>query len=685
MMTKQNNRLDQLCINSIRFLSADAIQHANSGHPGAPMGAAPMAYMLWNSFLKHNPRNPQWPDRDRFVLSAGHASMLLYSLLHLTGYDVSLEDIRNFRQWGSKTPGHPEYGLTPGVEVTTGPLGQGLGHAVGMAAAEAHMAARFNRKGHTIVDHRTYVLASDGDLMEGVASEACSLAGHLRLGKLTVLFDDNRISLAGSTSLCFTEDIPKRFEAYGWHVVSVDDGNDLESIHDALETCRSERDRPSLMAVRTEIGFGSPAKQGSYKAHGSPLGSEELLAAKAQLDWPTEPDFFLPEEAVTCFRQAVPRGEMLESEWNESYRRYVESYPEPAQEFNRLQAGDLPSGFEEALPVFKTDDPPQPTRKTSETVLQALADKIPELIGGSADLNPSCFTWLKERGDFQAPASACIDLQGIVGGSWDYAGRNLHFGVREHAMGAFANGLSLHGGSIPFTGTFLTFSDYMRPSIRLAALMGLQVIFVFTHDSIGVGEDGPTHQPIEQVMSLRTIPGLTVIRPADSNETVEAWRTALTNREGPTALIFSRQKLPVLDRDGIPRGQSSQKGAYVLWSSEKESPRIILIATGSEVHPALAAAKRLTAEGIGVRVVSMPSWELFERQDASYRESVLPPDAHARVSIEAGVTLGWARYTGPNGLCIGLDRFGASAPADVLFEKFGLKAENIVEQAKKII
>ena len=684
-MTKQNNRLDQLCINSIRFLSTDAIQQANSGHPGAPMGAAPMAYMLWDSFLKHNPRNPHWPDRDRFVLSAGHASMLLYSLLHLTGYDLSLDEIKDFRQWGSKTPGHPEYGLTPGVEVTTGPLGQGLSHAVGMAAAEAHMAARFNREDHEIVNHHTYVLASDGDLMEGVASEACSLAGHLRLSKLTVLFDDNRISLAGSTSLCFTEDVAKRFEAYGWHVLLVDDGNDLESIRSALEACHGENDRPSLIAVHTEIGYGSPSKQGSYKTHGSPLGREELRAAKVHLDWPPEPDFFLPDEAVAHFRQAVPKGEKREKDWNEAFRRYAKSYPELAEEFNRLQSGDLPSGFEEVLPVFKTEDPPQPTRKTSETVLQTLADKVPELIGGSADLNPSCFTWLKEKGDFQAPSPACNDLQGIVGGRWGYEGRNLHFGVREHAMGAFANGLSLHGGSIPFTGTFLTFSDYMRPPIRLAALMGLQVIFVFTHDSIGVGEDGPTHQPIEQIMSLRTIPNLTVIRPADSNETVEAWRTALNSRSGPTALIFSRQKLPVLDREKFAADEGPQKGAYVLWSSGPESPRVILIATGSEVHPALAAAKILAAEGIGARVVSMPSWELFEQQDTTYRESVLPPDVQARISIEAGVTLGWARYTGSKGLCIGLDHFGASAPASVLFEKFGLTAENIAEQAKKII
>jgi transketolase len=687
------SELDQLCINTIRFLAADAIQQANSGHPGLPLGAAPMAYTLWTRHLRHNPANPQWPDRDRFVLSAGHGSMLLYALLHLAGYDLPLSELQSFRQWGSKTPGHPEGHVTPGVEITTGPLGQGLSAAVGMAIAEAHLAARFNvppepgegRPGHTIVDHYTYVLASDGDLMEGVAAEACALAGHLGLGKLIVLFDDNRISLAGSTALTFTEDVGQRFEAYGWHVQHVDDGNDLEAIDAALQAAKAETARPSLILVRTILGYGAPDKQDTFKVHGSPLGPEELLAAKENLRWPTEPAFLIPQEALAHLRQAVTQGKAREAEWQAAFERYAAAYSDLAAEFKRAMAGELPADWGADIPTFPADAKGPATRKASEAVLQALAPRLPELVGGSADLNPSTYTWLKGFGDFQSPQASPQGVQGKVGGEWGYGGRNLHFGVREHAMGAIANGMALHGGLIPYAATFLVFADYMRPPMRLIAMGEQRVIFVFTHDSIGLGEDGPTHQPVEQMMNLRAVPNLTVIRPSDANETAEAWRAAIRNTHGPTALIFSRQGLPVLDRSAYPAAGNLQRGAYVLWESSRGSPDVILIGTGSEVHIALEAGKKLAAEGVKVRVVAMPSWELFDQQPADYRESVLPPEVRARVAVEAGIKLGWEHYVGLDGVVIGMESFGASAPGPVLYEKFGITAENVVAQAKVLL
>ena len=677
--------LDQKCVNTIRFLAADAIQKANSGHPGMPMGAAPMAYVLWTQHLKHNPSDPKWADRDRFILSAGHGSMLLYALLHLTGYDVPLSELQSFRQWGSKTAGHPENHITPGVEVTTGPLGQGISNAVGMALAEAHLAARFNRPNHTIVDHFTYVIASDGDLMEGVASEACSLAGTLSLGKLIVLFDDNRISLAGSTALTFTEDVKKRFEAYNWHVQRVDDGNDLTAIGAALHSAKDELSRPSLISVRTVIGYGAPNKQGTFSTHGSPLGQEELLAAKKNLGWPTERDFLIPDDALEHFRKAVSEGKTRQAEWEKALSQYAQAFPEPAVEFKRRMDGELPEGWEKDLPAFDADQKSIATRKASETVLQALAPRIPELMGGSADLNPSTFSWLKGFGDFQSPSTSSKGVQGLVGGQWGYEGRNVHFGVREHAMGSITTGMALHGGLIPYTATFLVFSDYMRPPIRLAALSECRAIYIFTHDSIGLGEDGPTHQPIEQLMNLRAVPNLTVIRPADAAETVEAWRVALRNNDGPTALVFTRQGVPVLNRTEYTQAEGLQQGGYVLWESAKDISQMILIGTGSETHIALEAAKRLAAEGIGVRVVSLPSWELFDRQPAEYRDSVLPPDVKARVAVEAGIKLGWEHYVGLEGTVIGMESFGASAPASILYEKFGITAEHVVQAAKDLL
>jgi transketolase len=677
-------KLDEKCINTIRFLSADAVQKANSGHPGMPMGAAAMAYCLWQRHLKHNPANPQWADRDRFILSAGHGSMLLYALLHLTGYDLPLSELQSFRQWGSKTPGHPECRLTPGVEVCAGPLGQGLGNAVGMALAEAHLAARFNRPGHTIVDHFTYVIASDGDLMEGVAAEACSLAGHLGLGKLIVLFDDNRISLAGSIALTFTEDVAKRFEAYGWHVQHVADGNNVAQLDTALVAAKQEIDRPSLLCVRTTIGYGAPHKEGTFQAHGSPLGPDELRAAKEHLDWPVEPAFYIPDDVAGHFRQAVARGEAHEAAWEEGFARYAEAYVDEAAEFMRRMSGDLPTGWDAALPTFKADPKGIATRKASEAVMQALAQQIPELMGGSADLNPSTISWLKGRGDFQSPLRSPDGLQGAVGGDWGYGGRNIHFGVREHAMGAITNGMALHGGVIPYTATFLIFSDYMRPPMRLAALARSRVIYLFTHDSIGLGEDGPTHQPIEQLMNLRAVPNLTVIRPTDAAETVEAWRAALENKGGPTALVFTRQEVPLLERSEHAAAALLRRGGYVLWESA-EDPEVIIIGTGSETHLALAAGKELSTEGFRTRVVALPSWKLFDQQPKKYRESVLPPAVTVRVAVEAGIKLGWEHYVGLEGAVVGMDGFGASAPAPVLYEKFGITVAAIVQTAKGLL
>jgi transketolase len=677
--------LDEKCINTIRFLAADAIEKAKSGHPGMPMGAAAAAYTLWTRHLKHNPANPAWVDRDRFVLSAGHASMLLYALLYLTGYDLSLEDIKSFRQWGSKTPGHPERRHPPGTEVTTGPLGQGFSNAVGMAIAEAHLAARYNLQDGNIINHFTYVMASDGDLMEGVSYEACSLAGHLGLGKLIVLYDDNRVSLAGSTAMSFTEDVAKRFAACGWHTIDVKNGNDVEEIDAAIREARAETARPSLIAVHTSIGYGAPGKQDSCEAHGSPLGASELAGAKNCLGWPVEKPFFVPDEVADYFQKAKKNCQAIEDAWKEVLRDYEKKAPAPAAELNRIMKGELPAGWDATLPEFAAGSKDIATRKASETIMQSLAATVPEFMGGSADLNPSTFTWLKGQGDFQNPGISPDDVQGKVGGTWGYGGRNIHFGVREHAMGSISVGMALHGGIIPYTATFLTFADYMRPPMRLAAIMGLRVVFIFTHDSIGVGEDGPTHQPIEHLMSLRAMPNLTVIRPADAGETVEAWKAALLNHRGPTALIFSRQNLPVLDRLEMGPASDLRQGGYILWEADAGRPDVILIATGSEVMIALEAARKLASAGIKARVVSMPSWELFDLQPAAYREKVLPPVVQARVAVEAAVTLGWEHYVGLDGAVVGMEGFGASAPANVLYEKFGITAERVVETARRLL
>jgi len=679
------NELEKQCVDTIRFLAADAIEKAKSGHPGMPLGAAAAAFTLWTRHLKHNPRNPQWADRDRFVLSSGHASMLLYALLHLTGYDLSMDDIKNFRQWASLTPGHPEYRHTPGVEVTTGPLGQGLANAVGMAMAEAHLAARFNRENSNIIDHYTYAMAGDGDMMEGVVAEACALAGHLRLGKLIVLYDDNKVSLAGSTGLAFTEDIEMRFKSYGWQVQKVQDGNDVAAIDRAIKKAKKEVSKPSLICVSTTIGYGAPCKQGCCDAHGSPLGEKELKGAKEALCWLADEPFYVSDDVSKFFHKAVSRGKKLEKTWQESFADYRAGHPDDAAELERLLSGKLPEGWESALSEFPNGSKDVATRKASEMLMQTLGGKLPELAGGSADLNPSCFTWLKGMGDFQNPAFSSEGLHGMVGGAWDYTGRNIHFGVREHAMGSIAVGLALHGGFIPFTGTFLTFADYMRPPMRLAALMGLRIVFVFTHDSIGVGEDGPTHQPVEQVMNLRQVPNMTVIRPADANETLEAWRMALANTQGPTTLVFSRQNLPVLDRSTCLPAAGVRQGGYILWESSILDANIILIATGSEVAMTLEAGRKLAADGIRVRVVSLPSWEIFDRQPQEYRDKVLPPHIKTKLAVEAGIKLGWEHYVGLEGKVIGMETFGASAPGPVLYEKFGFTPANIVAVAREMV
>jgi transketolase len=666
----QPDPLDNLCINTIRMLAVDAVQKANSGHPGMPMGAAPMAYCLWTRFLKHNPRNPHWPDRDRFVLSAGHGSMLLYSLLHLTGYDLSLDDLKAFRQWGSKTPGHPEYGHTPGVETTTGPLGQGFANGIGLAMAERFLAARFNQPGFSIVDHYTYAIVSDGDLMEGLSHEAASLAGHLKLGKLIYLYDDNHISIEGSTDIAFTEDRLARFKAYDWHVQQVEDGNNLIEIEAAILSAQAETGRPSLIAVRTCIGCGSPNKQNTSGVHGEPLGLEEVRRTKENLGWPLEPTFYIPQEALEVFQQALGTGEEKEKAWEKMFVSYEKAYPELAKEWKQVMAGQLPDGWDQAISMF----PPNPkgiaSRAASGTILNALASKVWNLIGGSADLAPSNKTEIKGSKDFQA-------------GSYDQ--RNIRFGVREHGMGSIMNGMALHGGVIPYGGTFLIFSDYMRPPIRLAAMMGLKVIYVYTHDSIGLGEDGPTHQPIEQLAALRAIPNLTVIRPADANETAEAWKMALINETGPTALVLTRQNLPTLDRNLMAPADQLALGAYVLNNQDSSKPDLILMATGSEISVALAAMEKLKIRGISTRVVSIPSWELFERQTLAYRNQVLPPEITARLAVEAASPQGWHRYVGEQGTIVGLDHFGASAPDKVLFEKFGLTVDHVVEKALELL
>ncbi len=675
--------LEDLCINTIRMLSIDAVQKANSGHPGLPMGAAATAYTLWTRFLKYNPIHPLWPDRDRFVLSAGHGSMLLYSLLHLTGYDLSLDEIKRFRQWGSRTPGHPERSHhTPGVEVSTGPLGQGFGNGVGMAIAEAWLAAHFNRPSHQIVDHYTYAIVSDGDLMEGIAAEAASLAGHLRLGKLIYLYDQNHISLAGATDLTFTEDVGKRFDAYGWHTHTVLDGNDTEEIAAAIQEGRAEKDRPSLVLVRTHIGFGSPKKQDTFQAHGSPLGEEEVVATKKALGWPTTDSFFLPPEAVAYFRQAVNRGTAAEQEWQQRLQAYRSAYPAEAAEWDLIMDGQLPENFAASLPQWTPQDKPMSTRVAAGQALNALATRIPNLMGGSADLNPSTNTALKGQGDFQPPHDT-PGIAGAVGGPWGYGGRNIAFGVREHAMGAAINGMAAHGGIIPFSATFLVFSDYMKPSIRLGALMGIRAVYVFTHDSIAVGEDGPTHEPIEQLAGLRAIPGLTIIRPADANEAAEAWTLAV-ERQTPTLLVLTRQNLFILDRSrSIDAGV--RRGGYILADVERGTPEVLLIATGSEVELCIKAQARLKELQVQARVVSLPSWELFAEQEQSYREQVLPAAVHNRVAVEAGASMGWQRFVGRDGAIVGIDQFGASAPAEETMKRFGFTAQHVTAAALRTL
>lgn len=685
---KPTSTLADLCINTIRTLSIDGVQEANSGHPGMPMGAATMAYVLWTRHLRYNPSNPAWPDRDRFVLSAGHASMLLYSMLHLTGYDVTLDDIRQFRRWGSRTPGHPERNHTPGVEVTTGPLGQGFGNGVGLAIAERWLAASFNRPEHTVVDHFTYVMASDGDMMEGISAEAASLAGDLRLARLIVLYDANRVTLSATTDITFREDVGARFAAYGWHVQHVD-GLDVDAVDAALTAARAVDDRPSLIVASTHIGFGSPNKQDTYHAHGEPLGVDEVKLTKQAYGWPQDAAFLIPDEALAEFRKAVANGAALETSWERRMNAFRTAHADTAAAFDRGVAGYLPDGWEKVLPTFTAADGAMATRDAGGKVIAALCEVVPNLVGGSADLDPSTKTAMKEKGDFESPlaeqVAATPPTQGQAGGVWGYAGRNIHFGIREHAMTAALTGMALHGGVVPYGATFLTFSDYMRPGIRLAALSGAHVIYVWTHDSIALGEDGPTHQPVEQLASLRAMPNMLVLRPADATETVEAWRIALSHTSGPVGLVLTRQGLPVLDRTALASASGVAQGAYVLSDAAAESPNVILIATGSEVSLALKAHQQLTAEGVHSRLVSMPSWELFEAQPQDYRESVLPPRVRARVSVEAASPLGWDRYTGPEGEIIAVRSFGASAPGAVVMEKFGFTTEHVVAAAREVL
>jgi transketolase len=680
-----SDRIDQLCIDTIRFLSVDAVQKANSGHPGMPLGAAPMAYALWTRLLKCNPRNPDWPDRDRFVLSAGHGSMLLYSLLHLSGYDLSLDDIKRFRQWGSRAPGHPERGHTPGVEVTTGPLGQGFANAVGMAMAEAQLAARYNREGHRVIDHHTYAIVSDGDLMEGVASEAASLAGHLELGKLVCLYDDNRVTLSAGADITFSEDRAARFEAYGWHTARVADGNDVEAITTALHDARAQTSRPSLILVRTHLGYGSPNKHDSFEAHGSPLGADEVRLTKEHLGWPTQPSFLIPDEALAHMREALARGARDEAAWDARMTAYAQAFPDLAIELQRSLRGELPPGWDADMPVFAADAKGMATRVASGKVMNAIAPRLPSLSGGSADLDPSTKTALKGLGDFNPPLTSGEDTQGSDGGGWSHAGRNLHFGVREHAMGAIANGMAAHGGVIPYGATFLIFCDYMRPAIRLAALARLHVVHVFTHDSIALGEDGPTHQPVEQLASLRAIPDLTLIRPADANETAVAWKVAVEARDRPVLLALTRQDVPTIDRNRHAGADGLRRGAYVLSDPKNGSPTLILIASGSEVALVLAAAERLESEGVAVRCVSMPSWDLFEAQSTSYRDQVLPPAVSARLAVELGAPQGWHRWVGERGDMLGIEHFGASAPAEVLLREYGFTVDHVVARARRLL
>ncbi len=662
--------IDDLCINTIRFLAVDAVQKADSGHPGTPLGAAPMAYVLWDRFLKHNPIDPKWPDRDRFVLSPGHASALLYALLYLTGYDLPLDEIKRFRQWDSRTPGHTEYGVTPGVEATTGPLGQGFANGVGMAMAERWLAQHYNRPGYEIVNHHTYALVSDGDLQEGVASEAASLAGTLRLGKIIYLYDDNDITIEGSTDIAFAENVAQRFQAYGWHVVGPIDGMDISAVDSAIRLARAEIDRPSLIICRTIIGYGSPNKAGTAAAHGEPLGEEEVRLTKERLGWAYKEPFAVPPDALAHLRQALERGRRQQEEWQQMFRAYQQAYPEEARQLEIDLSGDLPQDWDSSLSdLFASADKPVATREASGRVMNGIVKRVHAFTGGSADLAPSTRTLLKDHGHY---------------GFEEHCDHNIHFGVREHAMGAIANGMSLHGGTIPYTGTFLIFYDYMRPPVRLAAMMGIRVIYIFTHDSIGLGEDGPTHQPIEQLMGLRAVPNLITIRPADATETVEAWRIAMERRSGPTALILSRQTLPVLDRKVLAPAVGLRRGGYILWQASP-SPDAIVIGTGSEVHIALEAGKLLKDKGIAARILSLPSWELFDGQPPEYRNEVLPGELKTRVSIEAGTPLGWERYVGLDGVAIGLSRFGASAPARVIYDQLDLTAKRVANEVVRLL
>jgi transketolase len=664
-----SNDLSMKAINTIRFLSADTVQKANSGHPGLPMGAATLGYTIWTRHLRHNPHNPDWINRDRFVLSGGHGGTLLYSLLHLTGYDLSMDEMKRYRQWGSMTPGHPECNMTPGVETTTGPLGQGFAIGVGMAIAEAHLAAQFNQNGHKIIDHYVYAIVTDGDLMEGISHEAASLAGHLSLGKLIYLYDDNHITIEGTTEITFTEDRAARFKAYGWHVLKVEDGNDIEAIDEAIREAKNDP-RPSLIMCRTIIGYGMPHKQNTPKAHGEPPGIEELQAAKQNLGWPLEPSFYIPEDVLIHFRKAVEQGAQAEKEWNQKLETYTSQYPQLANELLRRMRGDLPEDWQKSIGTFPEDEKGIATRISSGKVMNGIAQKAPEFMGGSADLAPSNKTWLDGFQDFQADTPS---------------GRNLHFGIREHAMGAIVNGMALHGGIIPYGATYLVFSDYMRGAVRLSALSHIPSIWIYTHDSIGVGEDGPTHQPIEQLASLRAMPGLLVIRPADANEVAEAWRVILTHRHQPAALILSRQSTPTLSRNTFAPAAGLERGAYVLKDFGKGRLRLILMASGTEVNLIVKAGMELAKEGVRVRIVSFPSWILFNAQDKTYRDTVLPPRVKARLAVEAGVSQGWEKWVGDHGSIIAMDQFGASAPGPVLFEKFGFTVENVIARARELL
>ncbi len=663
--------IEELCINTIRTLSMDAIQKANSGHPGAPMALAPLAYVVWQKFMRHNPKNPKWINRDRFVLSNGHASMLLYSMLHLTGYDLSLDEIKKFRQWGSKTPGHPEYGCAPGVETTTGPLGQGVMNALGLAIAEAHLAAVYNRPGHEIVDHYTYVFCGDGDFMEGASHEAASLAGHFGLGKLIYYYDDNHISIEGKTELTYSDDVEKRFESYNWHVINIGEkANDVEAIAKATQEAQAVKDKPSVIIVRSHIAYGSPNMQDSPKAHGSPLGEEEVKLTKRNYGWPEDEHFLIPERVLSHMQEVVEKGRKWEAEWQAKFDAYSREYPELAEQFNRALQGDLPVDWDKDIPVFQPSDEPIATRQASGKVINGFADQVPWLIGGSADLSPSTNTLIRNSDYF---------AQG------QYQNRNIPWGVREHVMCAASNGLALHGGLMPYNATFFVFTDYARPAIRLAAMMKLPVIYVMTHDSIGLGEDGPTHQPIEQLAALRALPGLTVIRPADANETAYAWRVAVQRRDGPTMLVLSRQKLPIFDRQNINSAEGVLKGAYIISKEKEEMPDVLLLASGSEVDLILQAQSILTNQGIQARCVSFPSWELFREQPKEYQDEVLPPAVKARVAIEAGTAFGWLEWVGNEGEIIAISKFGASAPCKVAFENYGLTVENVVKKAKSLI